>query len=241
MSAPWEVETGLQLIFFVGFALFFVLGSRFGWYAYKNGVASRIESEEVIWLYLIFVGVTSAGYGAAAGAGVALGLGVPIRDGILLGQTLLLALVLREIQLNDALSNSEKERMEGEGSRVRRALEMTFVILTLTSLIGGGFIGDSPTLKATEAFSSLVFVVYGTHFARQYLQNPLNTGTGMDTLLRHLLPLLFFSGMVTASDAMTGLGFAAEIAAQVQAAFLLIASSSMMMATIKLRQNLAGM
>lgn len=237
MSA-WDIEGSLIYTYFIGYALVTVLGARFTWYARRNRGENQVKSQDVIWMYVVFIGATGTLFGAIGLVGVLFGEEVAFRHGVLLGMVLLLALGMREVFFNDALSNSERQR--GGSSSLRRYVEVSFVVVTLTALIGGGFLEDGDRLVLVEGVSALLFVTYGLFFGWRYLSNPLHSGTGMDTLLRHLLPVLLFGGLVLVVDLGLLFGVDRVIVAQVQLVLLVITASSLMAATIKLRQNLAS-
>ena len=62
----------------------------------------------------------------------------------------------------------------------------------------------------------------------------------MDTLLRHLLPVLLFAAMVPALDLSVLVDLDRVVVLHVRVVFVIMTAVTLMTATIKLRQNLAG-
>ena len=63
----------------------------------------------------------------------------------------------------------------------------------------------------------------------------------MDTLLRHLLPVLLFAAMVPLTDLAVLVGLDRVIVLHIQVVFVIMTATTLMTATIKLRQNLASL
>jgi len=62
----------------------------------------------------------------------------------------------------------------------------------------------------------------------------------VDTLLRHLLPVLLFAAMVPALDLSVLVDLDRVVVLHVRVVFVIMTAVTLMTATIKLRQNLAG-
>src|SRR6056297_2863595 len=106
LQSVFIADASLAFLFFIAFSLILVLGVRFGLYAYWNRRATELDSQAVLWEYLLFVGLTAALYGLlglleAATAVTQLSVvATPYRDGVFLAFLLLLALTMREIYDN---------------------------------------------------------------------------------------------------------------------------------------------
>jgi hypothetical protein len=66
-------------------------------------------------------------------------------------------------------------------------------------------------------------------------------GTMLDSLLRHLLPVLVFAALVGVVALAIPLGVSRLVVLHVQVVCVIMTATSLMTATIKLRQNLAGL
>jgi len=63
----------------------------------------------------------------------------------------------------------------------------------------------------------------------------------VDTLLRHLLPVLLFAAMVPALDLSVLVDLDRVVVLHVRVVFVIMTAVTLMTATIKLRQNLASL
>jgi hypothetical protein len=66
-------------------------------------------------------------------------------------------------------------------------------------------------------------------------------GTMLDSLLRHLLPVLTFAALVSVVALAIPAGLDRAIVLHVQVVFIIMTATALMTATIKLRQNLASL
>jgi hypothetical protein len=66
-------------------------------------------------------------------------------------------------------------------------------------------------------------------------------GTMLDSLLRHLLPVLTFAALVSIVTLATVAGLDRAVVLHVQVVFIIMTATALMTATIKLRQNLASL
>lgn len=221
---------------FVSFCLMVVLGVRFGGYAWRNRRANAHDAQRVLWLYCAFVGAAAALYGVVGIAEAVAGLPTAFHRALLLGFVLLVALTLREVNLSSALSNTERTR---EGGGFRRALEYVFVGVVLVVLVVAGFFGSGPVTTVLEAVGALAFVGYGLYHGHAYLDGTAIRGTAIDTLVRHFVAILTFAGVALAVGGI-GVVAAADAVAEVHVVFVVMAATSLMTASIKLRQSLAA-
>ncbi|QGN06557.1 hypothetical protein Hrd1104_04085 [Halorhabdus sp. CBA1104] len=226
----------LTFIYFIGFVLIGVLGVRFCVYALWNRRASDLPSQASIWTYLGFVGGAAAIYGIVGIAEIVLS-GIPsVRDGVFLGFVLLLALTMQLIARQGTVADSDRGTA---GSVVPSPLVAVFS-LTVVGAIAAEAIGiaEQPVL-ALEGVGAIAFGTYGYWHGRTQLSRSMVQGTMLDTLLRHLLPVLAFSAFVPAIALVTLLGIEQIIVLHVQVVFIIMAATALMTANIKLRQNLA--
>jgi len=100
--------------------------------------------------------------------------------------------------------------------------------------------GSGPIVFGLETATSVVFVAVGVNAGVTATTESRVQGTVVDTLLRHLLPVLLFAAFVPMLTVATFAGLPLEVVLHVQVVFVIMAATALMTATIKLRQNLAG-
>jgi hypothetical protein len=233
-----EGDPNLTFIVFVGTVLLVVIAARFGAYAYMN-VRESTSDQRVLWEYLFFVGVVTTLYGLVSVLEVVSSVRTRFKGGVMLAAVLLLALALREIYYNAALSTS------GEGRtgqfRGRQGLELAFVGCVAVVIFGTALLGLTDALLALQGVGALAFACYGFWFGRRQTGETMVQGTMIDSLLRHLLPVMAFATLVPAVDLATVAGLPRVIVVHVQVVFVIMTATALMTATIKLRQNLASL
>ncbi|RXK51213.1 hypothetical protein [Halorientalis pallida] len=239
-------DAGLAFVFFIAFSLMFALGVRFGLYAYLNGEHTEAEAQSTLWNYLLLVGLTAALYGAlglveavTAVTTPAAAVTTPYRDGVMLAFLLTLALTMREINTNEALANAG--RTAERPPATRRSVEVGFGVLVTTSLFLSGLFGPTAVLVAVEGVAALAAAGYGLTYGRRQLTRSAVRGTLLDSLLRHLLPVVAFATLVLVVDLTLLVGLTVGVVRHVQVVFVIMTATTLMTATIKLRQNVAGL
>lgn len=244
LQSVFVEDASLAFIFFIAFSLMFVLGLRFAAYAYWNLTTTEIEGQRPLWEYLLFVGLAGALYGLLGGVeavtAVTTGLTVvetPYRDGVFLAFLLLVGLTMREIYYNDALANETPT--DGPVDE-RRPLEMGFALLVTAVVFATGVYGDIDVLTLLEGLTALVFAGYGMWYGSRQLGRSSVHGTMIDSLLRHLLPVMTFGVLVLGIDLAILSGLDELVVRHIQVVFIIMTATALMTATIKLRQNVVG-
>lgn len=242
-----DVEFGLHLladnpnltfIAFIALALLAVVGVRFAYYALANRRAARMAGQRVLWEYLVAVGAVAALYGFVGILEIVSSLRATFKGGLMLALVFLLALAIREIHYNAALSTDAEGRSEFAG---RRALELAFVGVIATVIFGIAVVGIHHGLLALQGLAGLAFAGYGFWFGRRQTAAAMLQGTMIDSLLRHLLPVLAFATLVPAVDLATVAGLDRVVVMHIQVVFVIMAATALMSATIKLRQSLVSL
>ncbi|WP_459194877.1 hypothetical protein [Halosimplex sp. J119] len=229
----------LTFIAFVGLVLLAVVAVRFGAYAYLNVRASGPAGQRVLWEYLLSVGVVAALYGLVGVLEIVSSIRTPYKNGVMLAVVLLLALAAREIHFNAALSTDAADRSGGFTGR--RLLEIAFVGVVAAVVFGVAVAGLVRPLLALQGVGALAIAGYGFWFGRRQTAEAMVRGTMIDSLLRHLLPVMAFAALVPAADLATVAGLDRAVVIHVQVVFLIMTATALMTATIKLRQNLASL
>ncbi|QPV62131.1 hypothetical protein I7X12_15470 [Halosimplex litoreum] len=241
-----EVELGLYLvadnpnltfIVFIGLVLLTVIAARFGAYAYLNMRATGVDAQRVLWEYLLYVGAVAALYGVVGILEIVSSIRTPYKTGLVLAVVLLLALSVREIYFNAALSTTGADgAFPG-----RRFIEVAFVAVVAAVVFGIARFGLRRPLLALQGVGALAFAGYGFWFGRKQTAAAMVQGTMIDSLLRHLLPVLAFATLVPAVDIATVAGLDRVVVQHVQIVFVIMTATALMTATIKLRQNLVSL
>jgi len=234
-----EGNPNLTFIIFIGAVLLVVIAARFAVYAYVNVRETRTSEQRVLWEYLFFVGAVTTLYGLVSVLEVVSSVRTQFKGGVMLAAVLLLALALREIYYNAALSTAAEDR-SGE-FRGRRGLELAFVAVVAVVVFGTAVFGLTDALLALQGVGALAFAGYGFWFGRRQTAETMVQGTMIDSLLRHLLPVMTFATLVPAVDLATVAGLERVIVIHVQIVFVIMTATALMTATIKLRQNLASL
>lgn len=229
-----EDDPGLTLVLFIAFSLLLILGPRFSYYAHRNLAATDIDSQRAIWRDVRSVGLFASAYGAVGILEIISSLTVAPRNALLLATALGVAFAIRQIQ---AVTNADETPPR---PALERLLRMGFVALVFVyvavAAAGGTRLGAS-----IEAGSALAFFLYGLVFFEAGTAKARLQGTLLDSLLRHLLPVLAFSSLVGVVAVATAFGLDPAIVWHVQVVFIVMTGTALMTATIKLRQNLAGL
>jgi hypothetical protein len=226
-------SASLTLVFFPALVLLAVLGVRFGYYAYRNRSVAGLADQQPLWNTLLYVGLLAAVYGGLGVLEIVSSVRAPYKSAIMLALTLLIALAVRQIHRIST----------GEGwSTGERLVQLTFVGLVVAHLVGI-LLGLSPrVLAGIEGAGALAFLAYGASSYHEQTSQSRLQGTMIDSLLRHLLPVLAFAALVNVTAIAYALGLVGtNVIPHIQVVFLIMTASTLMMATIKLRQNLASL
>jgi hypothetical protein len=239
---PMQVEFGLHqiegnpnltFIVFLGASLLAVLGLRFSYYAQQNLERSDIESQADIWRSLRYIGVTAAAYATLWILEITTSLTFTAKNGLLLAVTLLLVVSLQRIQ---GVTGTDGGLLPFD-----RRISLVFVGAILAYVVAVIVLGESDLTALIESLSAIALLGYGVAFFRQQVANVRLQGTMLDSLVRHLVPVLAFSALVSVVAIAIPLGLDRVVVLHVQVVFLIMTATTLMTATIKLQQNLAGL
>lgn len=227
----------LTFISFIGLTILAVLGLRFAFYAHRNRAETGIEAQVPIWTYLAYIGAFAALYGALGILEIVTTLDLPHKSAAMLGMTLLLAFAIREIHATATGADGGSGRAH-PFERVARAAFVGLVFLDVGVVIA---VGSSNLSAVVEGVSAVAFAAYGLAFFRNQTSQPRIQGTMLDSMLRHLLPVLAFAALVSAVSLAVPLGLDRAVVLHVQVVFIIMTATALMTGTIKLRQNLASL
>jgi len=228
-----EGAEGLTLILFVAMALLSALGLRFAYYAHRNHARTGVEAQATLWVLLRYAGALAALFGLAGILEIVSSLTLEGKNGLLLAMTLLLAFALRQIARTGTGDTSVLP------APVERGVRVGFVAAVVLYVLVVAVTGQTVATAVLEGVSAVGVVLYGgTYFHAQTSGSRLQ-GTMLDSLLRHLLPVLTFAALVGVVALAVPLGVSRLVVLHVQVVFVIMTATSLMTATIKLRQNLA--
>ncbi|QSG05153.1 putative membrane protein [Halapricum desulfuricans] len=228
-------DPNLTFIAFIAFFLLAVLGVRFALYAYWNGRAGD-DTQTTLWGYLLLVGVVATGYGLVGIGRIVLFADwlLEVASGTALLFALVLALALREI---DAASAGGEPR-SGVGA------SLTVLFLGAVGLVTVALVAlpaYRQSIAGLVGAGGLLFLSYGYRFGQRQLDRTRVRGTLLETLLRHLLPVLLFAALIPIAELAVFAGLDRVIVLHVQVVLVIMTATTLMTSTIKLRQNLRGM
>lgn len=236
-------NANLTFVAFIAFFLIAVLGVRFGLYAYWNGKANDVDAQVPLWGYLILIGLSAALYGLVGVVRITLTVFgdslLNLASGLMLGLVLCLALALRTVSVSAAFAGGEPA---SRPSSTDRALVSLFTVTVVLSTAGMVVLpGLRRPFAAAHGLAGVAFLAYGYRFGQEQLAQVQVQGTLLDTLLRHLLPVLLFASLIPIMELTWIAGIPRTVVLYVQIVFVIMTATALMTATIKLRQNLVGL
>ncbi|WP_302080687.1 hypothetical protein [Salinibaculum rarum] len=232
-----EGNPNLTFIFFIALTILTVIGLRFAYYAYRNRTATSIGTQVPIWNHLLYAGALTTVFGVAGILEIVSSLQFPYKRVALLGATLWFAFAIRQI-------HATATSADGGGSRARpleRVARVAFVVVVvvLAALLVQS--GQSTLTAAVESISAIAFLGYGVVFYQGQVSNTRLQGTMLDSLLRHLLPVLMFAALTSIVNLAIPFGLDRIVVLHVEVVFIIMTATALMTGTIKLRQNLASL
>ena len=230
-----EEDATLTFITFLGVSLLAALGLRFSYYANQNMRQTRIDSQRRIWGYLQFIGALGALYAVVWILEIVSSIRIAPKNGLWLGMIFFLVLSLRQISVT-AAGDVGSDLLQVDQA-VRLGLIAGIVLYAGLTLV----FGESATSAIVQGLTGIGFLAYGVVYFRRQIASTRLQGTMLDSLVRHLLPVLTFGALVSIVALAIPLGMNRTIVLHVQLVFLIMTATALMTATIKLRQNLASL
>jgi hypothetical protein len=230
-------DPNLTFIFFIALTILSMLGLRFAYYAFLNRAETEITTQTPIWSHLLYIGVFAALYGIVGLLEIVTSLQLPYKGVLMLATTLLLAFAIRQIHYTATSADGGAE----QARRFERLTRAVFIGAVFAQAVLLFALGLSDITAAVESLSALAFLGYGLVFYRDQMAAGRLQGTMLDSLLRHLLPVLAFAALVGIVNLAAAVGLDRIIVLHVQVVFVIMTATALMTATIKLRQNLASL
>ena len=225
----------LTFIFFIALTLLSVLGVRFSYYAYRNRQTSELGTGEGLWEALVLAGLGAVGFAVLGLVELLTVYVLPFKMGLLLATVFVLAVALR------VLYHSVVPVTGGDAGGPEQGLTRAAVVGVVVVFAGLALVGRHPLLLAAMGLSALGFALAGGLYGRRGAAEARVQGTVVDTLLRHLLPVVLFTALVPALDLAILVGLDRIVVLHIQVVFVIMTATTLMTATIKLRQNLASL
>lgn len=230
-------NANLTFIFFVAFVVQAAISVRFAYYAERNRRSTEVGGQSAVWGVLVGVGLTGGAYAVLGILDVASSLQTAYRNGVILAHVALLAMAMRALRDSAVRARAHEFVDRTVLDRLLWALVVAIAAGIVLATAAGG-VGD--TVLIVEAVGATAFLLVGGVAGLQATGNARVSGTVLDTVVRHLLPVLLFGALVPLASLAVLAGLSGGIVLHVQVVFLIMAATTLMTATITLRQNLAG-
>ncbi|WP_458186743.1 hypothetical protein [Haladaptatus sp. NG-WS-4] len=198
-----------------------------------------MASQRPFWYYLVSIGFTGVLYGVLGVVATLSTSRWPVALGhmVLLFCTVFLAFAMRELYYNSALAPPPDDRRISLAGL--RRVELGFVGIILLELLVVLVIGQGSVVAFVKGVGSISFAVYGVVFGERL--ESLTQGTSVDTLRRHLLPVLVSAGLLGFADLGVYVGFGPLVVESVESVFVVMIGAFLLTATIRLQQNVSGL
>lgn len=232
-----EGDPNLTFIYFIGLTLLSVLGFRFGYYAHRNRRATDIAMQMSIWWYLQYIGLFAGLYGVVGLVEIISSIDVVAKNGLILATTLFISFAIHQIYVTSQQHRGAAKRSQ----TLERVTRGVFIAAIIVYVIGATMQGITAWTAGLEGISALGFVLYGIAYFHEQTAQARLQGTLLDSLLRHLVPVLTFASLVSIVAIAIPFGLPFIVVLHVQIVFIIMTATALMTATIKLRQNLAGL
>ena len=239
LTAHASGDPSAAVVHFLGSVLIAAAALLFGYYAVLNIRLNRLESQGPFWRYLVAVGATAGCYGLLGVAEIVADSRVlaAFGDGALLFCIVFLAFSMREVYYNSALAPPPDDRRFSLESL--RRIEAAFVVVILAEWVAVLLIDQTTVARIVKGLGSVGFAAYGAVFAEKL--ESMARGTTLDTLRRHLLPVLVCLGALGLADLGLAVGVSPVVVQGIKSVFVVLVAGFLVTATIRLQQNVEGL
>jgi hypothetical protein len=239
LTAHAAGDASAAVVHFLASVLVSAAALFFGYYAVLNLRLNRLESQRPFWRYLALVGATAGLYGLLGVAETV----VPSQavtafgHGALLFCIVCLAFSMREVYYESALAPSPADQRFS--LETLRRVEAGFVVVILAEWVAVLLVDQSVVAQFVKGAGSVAFAAYGVLFAEKL--EAMARGTALDTLRRHLVPVLVSLGVLGFADLGVAAGLSPVVVQAVESVFVVLVSGFLVTATIRLQQNVEGL
>jgi len=223
----------LTFIFFIALVLLTALGARFAFYAWRNRARTDIEAQAPIWTHMLYIGGLAAVYGLLGLLEIVSSLRVEAKTGVMLATVLAIAFTIRQVHYTTSGATGV--------SAAEQLARAAFIGAVFAEVVLVFARGQSDVTAVLQGAAALTFVAYGVAFYRRQARDSRLQGTMLDSLLRHLLPVLTFASLVSVVALAIPAGLPRVVVLHIQVVFIIMTATALMTATIKLQQNLASL
>jgi hypothetical protein len=232
-------DPSAAVVHFLGSVIIAAAAVFFGFYAVRNRKLNRMESQRPFWRYLTLVGATAGLYGVfgIAESVVRSRALTAFGHGALLFCIVFLAFSMREVYYNSALAPAPDDQRFSLDTL--RRIEAGFVVVVLVEWVAVLLIDQSAVAQFVKGLGSVAFTAYGAVFAEKL--EAMARGTALDTLRRHLLPVLISLGVLGVADLGVVAGLDPVVVQAVENVFVILVAGFLITATIRLQQNVEGL
>jgi hypothetical protein len=239
LTAHASGDASAAVVHFLGSVLITAAAAIFGYYARMNLRLNRLESQRPFWRYLAAVGATGGLYGVFGVAETVTESRVltAFGHGALLFCIVFLAFSMREVYYNSAMAPPPDERRFSLDTL--RRVEAAFVVVILVEWVAVLLVGGTTAALLVKGLGSVAFAVYGATFAEKL--ESMARGTSLDTLRRHLLPVLVCLGALGLADLGVVVGISPVVVQGIKSVFVVLVAGFLVTATIRLQQNVEGL
>jgi hypothetical protein len=239
LTAHASGDPSAAVVHFLGSVLIAAAAAIFGYYAVLNLRLNRLESQRPFWRYLAAVGAAAGCYGllGVAGTVTASRFLTAFGDGTLLFCIVFLAFSMREVYYNSALAPPPEARRFSLDTL--RRVESAFVVVILLEWVAVLLIDQTTVARLIKGLGSVAFAAYGAVFAEKL--ESMARGTTLDTLRRHLIPVLVCLGALGLADLGVAVGLTPVVVQGIKSVFVILVAGFLITATIRLQQNVEGL
>lgn len=239
LTAHASGDASALVVHFLGSVLIASAAALFGFYAFLNLGLNRLESQGPFWRYLVAVGASLALFGVLGVVGtlVESRIVTAFGHGALLFSIVFLAFSMREVYYNSALAPAPEEQRFSLATL--RQIEAGFVVVVFVEWVAVLLIDQSVVAEFVKGVGSVAFAAYGAVFAEKL--EAMARGTALDTLRRHLVPVLVSLGVLGLADLGVLVGIQPVVVQGFESVFVVLVAGFLVTATIRLQQNVEGL
>ncbi|MFC4451475.1 hypothetical protein [Halorussus aquaticus] len=239
LSVQASGDPSAAVVRFLGSVLVTVSAGVFGFYAVRNLRLNRLESQRPFWRYLAAVGATAGLFGlfGVAESVVSSRVLTAFAHGALLFCIVFLAFSMREVYYNSALAPAPDDQRFSLATL--RRVEAAFVVVILVEWVAVLLVAQAAVAEVVKGLGSVAFAAYGVVFAEKL--ESMARGTSLDTLRRHLLPVLVSLAGLGLADLGVLVGISPVVVGAVENVFVVLVAGFLITATIRLQQNVVGL
>ncbi|MDX1745416.1 MAG: hypothetical protein R3324_05715 [Halobacteriales archaeon] len=230
-----SVTASQSVTAFVGYVLVALASVTLTVYAVRNRRRGRLEGYDTFLRYLLLAGLAGVVFGVTGAVNVANQFWpiLALRVGAHLSLIMFLAFALRDAATRSP--NGPAGTDDAVPKRIRR-IELVFVAVILVETAAVAVLGRIPIVQIIVGVGSLIFAVYGVWFGEQV--ESLMRGTTLDTLARHLIPVLIAAGFYGLADLADVLGVDPVLARSAANVFVILLAAFLASSVIRLQQNI---